>query len=117
ITLGTIITSGRTRNGSPRVQHVRDVLNSTRPLRSTQGQVIVLAPGETGAKTSDLRDQRSPINSEMAYVVHRKQEVRRPIGFKERIRTTAIVVHLVLVRVNKIRIRGSVEKACHRKEC
>jgi len=86
------------------IKHKGQVLDLVRsnPFYTAQRQIIILGTFEADAKTANLADQISSINSEMRDEILRQKKLRVPIGLKMRFGSSILCIQLVLVAVEQL---------------
>ena len=105
-------------HGAPMIKNPRNVadLRGRQPFDATQSQVVILRALEPFAKAADLAQKFRAINAEMIDVVLPEKKFRVPIRFEKRVRTRAVGLQLVLVRINQAHLRVLLDLQRHKSQ-
>src|SRR5436190_22028622 len=73
-------------------------------LSEAKDQIIILTSIKPFTEAAYLVNYRSSVNTKVAYVIAREQQVRAPCWLKKRIAAQSSCIELVFIRVDQIHV-------------
>src|ERR1700733_43450 len=104
---------GRARDSPPVIQDSRNSLDLAGVLDGPQQEFVILRAIVTLVQPAKTIQERALEYHEMADIVTRKKQVRRPVRLKECIVAATALIYLVFVGIEKIDIRILIDGPDH----
>src|SRR5579885_123480 len=79
-------------------------------------QIVILAQIHFAAESADRLGKTALEYHEMADVIFGQNQIGRPVGLEERVKSPANLIHVIFIRVEEIRSRGLLKSLHHMKQ-
>ena len=91
------------------IEDLGDPFDSLCTLRQAKNEIEVLAALEPFPEPAHLQRQRAPAHEQVAHIVDRVEEIRRPVRFEKPVVPSALEVHLVFIGIEHVRARPFIQ--------
>ena len=84
------------------IENLGEMDDALRPLRDTQGEIVILRAAEFGAQALELADEGRAVALDVPPVHVRAQEIGTPVRLEARLRPAAIGLEDVVIAVDDV---------------